>query len=48
MLRADSIAPSLQVCDPAAGNCTYFHLTYIRHEYIDPAVSFIVQGFTSN
>ncbi|PKS04923.1 hypothetical protein jhhlp_008289 [Lomentospora prolificans] len=41
-----------QVCasgDPTCdrnGDCTYYHLTYIRPEYIDPAVDFIVKGFT--
>ncbi|KXH39121.1 hypothetical protein CSAL01_03152 [Colletotrichum salicis] len=33
------------VCD-ASGTCTFFHLTYIRPEFIDPAVDFIVQKFT--
>ncbi|KAK0390631.1 hypothetical protein NLU13_0135 [Sarocladium strictum] len=33
-------------CDPE-GECTFFHLTYVRPEYIDPAVDFIVSGFTS-
>ncbi|OHF04452.1 hypothetical protein CORC01_00304 [Colletotrichum orchidophilum] len=33
------------VCDPD-GTCTFFHLTYIRPEFIDPAVDFIVQKFT--
>ncbi|KAG7042825.1 cutinase family protein [Colletotrichum scovillei] len=32
------------VCD-ANGTCTFFHLTYIRPEFIDPAVDFIVQKF---
>ncbi|KEY69378.1 hypothetical protein S7711_08133 [Stachybotrys chartarum IBT 7711] len=40
-----------QVCaegDPTCdrdGTCTYYHLTYIRPEYIDPAVEFVVDGF---
>ncbi|KAI1858219.1 hypothetical protein JX265_010887 [Neoarthrinium moseri] len=40
-----------QVCatgDPVcntSGECTYYHLTYIRPEYIDPAVDFIVNAF---
>jgi cutinase len=40
-----------QVCadgDPTCdrdGNCTYYHLTYIRPEFIDPAVDFIVENF---
>jgi cutinase len=34
------------VCDPE-GECTFFHLTYIRPEYIDPVVDFIVEGFTT-
>ncbi|WYZ42517.1 hypothetical protein EsH8_VI_000216 [Colletotrichum jinshuiense] len=38
-------APGDPVCDPA-GTCTFYHLTYIRPEYIDPAVNFIVQKFT--
>ncbi|KXH50013.1 hypothetical protein CSIM01_07271 [Colletotrichum simmondsii] len=33
------------VCD-ASGTCTFFHLTYIRPEFIDPAVDFIVQKFS--
>ncbi|KAJ0298224.1 hypothetical protein COL516b_010147 [Colletotrichum fioriniae] len=33
------------VCD-ANGTCTFFHLTYIRPEFIDPAVDFIVQKFS--
>ncbi|ROT36170.1 alpha/beta-hydrolase [Sodiomyces alkalinus F11] len=43
----------MQVCadgDPTCdrdGTCTYYHLTYIRHEYVDPAVNHIVQGFLS-
>ncbi|KAL0931552.1 uncharacterized protein CTRU02_214287 [Colletotrichum truncatum] len=32
------------VCDPD-GECTFYHLTYIRPEFIDPAVDFIVRGF---
>lgn len=34
----------LKVCD--SGTCTYWHLTYIRPEYIDPSVEFIVNAFT--
>ncbi|KAK1713334.1 cutinase-domain-containing protein [Colletotrichum acutatum] len=33
------------ICD-AGGTCTFFHLTYIRPEFIDPAVDFIVQKFS--
>ncbi|CAI4215601.1 unnamed protein product [Parascedosporium putredinis] len=46
-----SLYPAKQVCasgDPTCdnnGDCTYYHLTYIRPEYIDPAVDFIVKGF---
>ncbi|KAH8179547.1 cutinase domain-containing protein [Sarocladium implicatum] len=42
-----------QVCasgDPTCdrnGDCTYYHLTYIRPEYIDPAVEFIIKAFRS-
>ncbi|KAL2261877.1 hypothetical protein VTK26DRAFT_3109 [Humicola hyalothermophila] len=38
-------APGDPVCD-SDGSCTYYHLTYIRPEYIDPAVDFIVEKFT--
>ena len=34
----------MKVCD--SGTCTYWHLTYIRPEYIDPSVEFIVNAFT--
>jgi cutinase len=43
----------MQVCadgDPVCdrdGECVFYHLTYIRPNYIDSATDFIVQGFTS-
>ncbi|KFH43451.1 cutinase-like protein [Hapsidospora chrysogenum ATCC 11550] len=32
-------------CD--SGRCTYYHLTYIRPEWIEPTVDFLVEKFTS-
>ncbi|KAL2753067.1 carbohydrate esterase family 5 protein [Sodiomyces alcalophilus JCM 7366] len=43
----------MQICadgDPTCdrdGTCTYYHLTYLRPDYIDPAVDHIVEGFLS-
>ncbi|KAK4243118.1 cutinase-domain-containing protein [Corynascus novoguineensis] len=34
------------VCDPQ-GECTYYHLTYIRPDYVNQAVDFIVQDFAA-
>ncbi|KAJ4291337.1 hypothetical protein N0V88_006345 [Collariella sp. IMI 366227] len=36
-------APGDPVCDRNADNCTYYHLTYIRPNYINAAVDYIVQ-----
>ncbi|KAK4096019.1 carbohydrate esterase family 5 protein [Parathielavia hyrcaniae] len=41
-------APGDPICDPDAGNCTYWHLVYVRPDYINPVVDFIVEGFTGN
>jgi cutinase len=41
---ADAGDPT-QTCD--SGRCTYYHLTYIRPEWIEPSVDFLVQKFTS-
>lgn len=43
--RRDSVADQRpKVCD--SGTCTYYHLVYIRPEWINKTVDFIVKAFT--